>query len=412
MNFENPKIESPKEKNILENKKSAEFRAWITEQALAPSDKRNSDFQDYVNEKYRDNRKEDRQEEREATAERYLKGLDLNVKDLKDKRVLDLGCETGDFIRYCLDSDITEAAYGLDSRLKGEALNENYKDNFFESDFKRDLPVKNLDYILSVGAVSLYADEENLTVLETTINKSLDALSKGGQIRIYPIPKVGESSSLEGVKETEKAILSVLRELEQSKGIQYEMRPIDIHVSGAKKDVWLEQVLIIKQEERIENRISDTKKEKRERFYKKPSKETRRMEEIRHQLRENKQSLLASEKRAIRAQNNIEPIIINGEMYVVEYASKKEIYPAFGYAIGHKAIVRQDLSPRVKRFVRAHELYHCRDKAVWGGWLGKEIRANIIPGIKDPVGLAATIWKTITDFDRIKFYLKRLKKGH
>ncbi|MBU4082703.1 class I SAM-dependent methyltransferase [Patescibacteria group bacterium] len=262
MNFENPKIESPKEKNILENKKSAEFRAWITEQALAPSDKWDSDFRDYVNEKYRDNDKEDRREAREVAAERYLKGLDLNIEDLKGKSVLDLGCETGDFVRYCLDNNITKEAYGLDSQLKGEALNENYKDNFFESDFKRDLPVKNLDYILSVGAVSLYADEENLTVLETTINKSLDALSKGGQIRIYPIPKVGESSSLEGVKETEKAILSVLRELEQSKGIQYEMRPIDIHVSGAKKDVWLEQVLIIKQEERIENRISCTQEEK------------------------------------------------------------------------------------------------------------------------------------------------------
>jgi len=85
---------------------------------------------------------------------------------------------------------------------------------------------------------------------------------------------------------------------------------------------------------------------------------------------------------------------------------------AYGYGGGNSALVRQDLPPRVKKFVKAHELYHCRDKATWGGWVGREIRANSMCGLKDPIGLIATAWKTLTDVDRIKFYMKRMKEGH
>ena len=95
----------------------------------------------------------------------------------------------------------------------------------------------------------------------------------------------------------------------------------------------------------------------------------------------------------------------------VVYILKEKIYPAFGYASGDTAYVREDLSPRVKRFVEAHELYHCRDKATWWGWFGREIRANLVPGMKDPVGLLATLLATISSLDRLIFYLKRIKEG-
>jgi len=111
-------------------------------------------------------------------------------------------------------------------------------------------------------------------------------------------------------------------------------------------------------------------------------------------------------------QNPTEIETIKGQQYTVEYVPKEDIYPAYGYGGGNSAVVRQDLPPRVKNFVKAHELYHCQDKSNFGGWLGREIRANVIPGLKDPIGLAATVWKTITDVDRIKFYLKRIKEGH
>lgn len=104
--------------------------------------------------------------------------------------------------------------------------------------------------------------------------------------------------------------------------------------------------------------------------------------------------------------------IMDGHQYAVEYVPKAEIYPAFGFSDGSTAKVREDLSPRIKNFVKAHELYHCQDKANWGGWVGREIRANVVPGLKDPIGLLATVWKTVSDVDRMKFYWDRLKKGY
>jgi hypothetical protein len=138
--------------------------------------------------------------------------------------------------------------------------------------------------------------------------------------------------------------------------------------------------------------------------------ELEKIEEIRHQLQESEKSPRSQQKKSV-PQNFTQVEIIDGQQYHVEYVPKEDIYPAYGYGGGNSAVVRQDLPPRVKKFVKAHELYHCQDKSNFGGWLGREIRANVIPGLKDPIGLAATVWKTITDVDRIKLYLRRIKEG-
>jgi hypothetical protein len=145
--------------------------------------------------------------------------------------------------------------------------------------------------------------------------------------------------------------------------------------------------------------------------YKKTPEELKKIEEIRRQLQESIPDPPLRQE-AISPQNPIETKTIKGRQYTVKYVAKEDIYPAYGYGGGDSAVVRQDLPPRVKKFVKAHELYHCQDKSNFGGWLGREIRANVIPGLKDPIGLAATAWKTITDVDRIKFYLKRIKEGY
>lgn len=97
----------------------------------------------------------------------------------------------------------------------------------------------------------------------------------------------------------------------------------------------------------------------------------------------------------------------------VHYISKQMIEPAYGYAyfFEGRVLVREDLSPLVKRFVEAHELYHMRDKHTWWGVFGLELRANLVPGVKDPLGLIACILATITDPERIRFYLKRISEG-
>lgn len=107
---------------------------------------------------------------------------------------------------------------------------------------------------------------------------------------------------------------------------------------------------------------------------------------------------------------NSEQLITGNKLFFVVYVPKKTISPCFGNARGNVIKVRADLSPRVKKFVKQHELYHCIDKATWGGWIGREIRANIIPGFKDPLGLLATI-KASFNKERLKFYWERFKRA-
>jgi len=106
----------------------------------------------------------------------------------------------------------------------------------------------------------------------------------------------------------------------------------------------------------------------------------------------------------------------NGIVYIgqkeiqVNFIPKDSIYPAFGLAFSNEVRVREDLSPRVKRFVLAHELYHTGDNAKWGGWIGREIRASIIPAMSDPIGFTATIFASLTP-TRLLFYFNRFKMG-
>jgi hypothetical protein len=165
------------------------------------------------------------------------------------------------------------------------------------------------------------------------------------------------------------------------------------------------------QPESIESQDNTREKPPAREPFEKTPEELKKIEEIRRQLQENTPTLL-SKQEVVAPQNPTEIETIKGQRYTVEYVPKEDIYPAYGHGGENSAVVRQDLPPRVKNFVKAHELYHCRDKANWGGWLGREIRANVIPGLKDPIGLAATVWKTITDIDRIKLYLKRINRGY
>lgn len=106
-----------------------------------------------------------------------------------------------------------------------------------------------------------------------------------------------------------------------------------------------------------------------------------------------------------------ERLSIRGREYFVVYTPKEELRPMFGYAQDDIAKVREDLRPLVKRFVRAHELYHLTDESTWGGWIGREIRANLIPALQDPIGFFCTVVESLRP-ERLKFYLNRLKEGH
>ncbi|MEO8637714.1 MAG: hypothetical protein ABI430_02335 [Candidatus Taylorbacteria bacterium] len=136
------------------------------------------------------------------------------------------------------------------------------------------------------------------------------------------------------------------------------------------------------------------------------------LDKVRHEINIAEQNQPSDQKEIAVPQNQRETITIGNKQYIVEYVPKDAIYPGFGNSSGNIATVRKDLPPRVRNFVKAHELYHCQDEATWGGWIGREIRANLVPGLKDPAGLLATAWATLSDLDRIKFYLRRIKRGY
>jgi hypothetical protein len=101
---------------------------------------------------------------------------------------------------------------------------------------------------------------------------------------------------------------------------------------------------------------------------------------------------------------------INQKEIEINFVSKSSLYPAFGIAYRNEVRVREDLSPRIKRFVLAHELYHARDYANWGGWIGREIRANLVPAVNDPIGFFVTVFASLKP-DRLLFYAERFARG-
>lgn len=96
----------------------------------------------------------------------------------------------------------------------------------------------------------------------------------------------------------------------------------------------------------------------------------------------------------------------------ITYLDKSILGPRFGQACGDKVSIRSDLSVRVKRFVRAHELFHVADESTWWGVFGREIRANFFPALSDPIGFFACVYATLTNKERVLFYVDRIRKGY
>jgi len=105
-------------------------------------------------------------------------------------------------------------------------------------------------------------------------------------------------------------------------------------------------------------------------------------------------------------------------MVAVHFVSKEELAPLFGKAIGNIksegcfALVREDLHPLIQKFVVQHELYHLRDDKKWLGVLGRELRANVVPALRNPIGFFATVFATLMSKERMRFYLDRVCKKY
>ena len=137
------------EENTKIKTDSLEFRRFLAEQILLPENKWDKRFKQYVQQKENDLLQEipkrNFEEEQEWDFQRYLKSLDLKKQDLINKKILDLGCGEGEFVKYCLGHGISEDVYGLDVQLEVEEINPGFRKYFLKGNFEEELPIKELD---------------------------------------------------------------------------------------------------------------------------------------------------------------------------------------------------------------------------------------------------------------------------
>ena len=184
---------------------------------------------------------------KQETLNRYLTGLGLTEEELRDKKILDLGCgEKGEFVEKILDSGITQEIFGLDSAINPDNIDEKYKEHLLNGDFQKEFPLKDLDYVISVGAIEPALEERETRDPKKTILSALEALKDNGEVRIFPIRSVEPDSGLEGIIESRKKWLEILDDLSAQGLIDYEINPVQTRTSANETDTWTEEVLIIK----------------------------------------------------------------------------------------------------------------------------------------------------------------------
>jgi SAM-dependent methyltransferase len=231
-------------------KKTPAFRKFLVRQISFSQKQWDADFKEYVKEKYRERETDisenSPKEQRKMTFLRYLKGLDLSTEELKEKKILDLGCGEGEFVKECLDRGISKQVYGLDIELNPDMIGSRYMSYFISGDFEKKLPLKELDLVISMAGVEASSDDTMQRNLVKTLRWMLEAIKLKGEIRIFPIRKAPPGSELLGIEYSRKEWLKSLEEFSLSGLIDFKLRPIDIVAAGKKPDVWLEEVLIIR----------------------------------------------------------------------------------------------------------------------------------------------------------------------
>lgn len=185
--------------------------------------------------------------EQSVTFGRYLRGLAFREEDLRGKSILDLGTGNGEFVRECLERNISTAVYGLDATLDDSELEEKYKAHLMRGDFQKRLPMRGLDYVVSVGGVSngVWGGEDVLEV-EKTLRNALDAVKDGGEVRIFPIQEAARETPLVGLEKSNKRWSEILEKFSRDTGVTISLEPVDIIVAGDTDDIILQKVLIIK----------------------------------------------------------------------------------------------------------------------------------------------------------------------
>lgn len=215
-----------------------------------PPDQRSSKFRSYVAEKIALEEALVPQMSVAAEQEEHFLGqierFDLREEDLRNKRILDLGCgREGYFVREVLKRNLTEEIYGLDINIRRWRLESVMRAHLIRGTYDNSFPLSDFDYIVSHASASL-AIYVSLIQTKRIILHALDALRSGGQIRLYPVDQPSPFTLWKEIKQGYERWVYLLGSLSRQTGIRYELRPVDIYIAPCDKgDVYLQHVVII-----------------------------------------------------------------------------------------------------------------------------------------------------------------------
>ena len=179
-------------------------------------------------------------EEIENTFKMYKTAFGLTEEELVQKRIIDAGCgENALFIRYAVEHGAQNTT-GVDIHFTETALtDEKLKNHLLEVSIEN-LPLKDVDLIVSYASVATNPD----IALPQALHSMVVSLKPGGEIRIYP---VGQSETLEGVKEHRKMLEGILKTLDSD--INFTSRTIEKDIITPDGKTWSKDVLIIHKNE-------------------------------------------------------------------------------------------------------------------------------------------------------------------
>lgn len=254
--------------------KNERINKFLEDQFDLPPSERSITFKEFIKQNKEEARQQEEKEFEEHKSidtieksikfgyEKYLKDFELNEKDLKDKKILDLGFGHGEFIFYCLENKISDNIYGIEGNIRGYienfktwdkntelentrslgsdyiALFEKWSKNIFENDFlEGNLPTENNDCVLANASMHYEIQDE---LIYNLLGRIIDSLKEGGEARIRPIfrgPKEDQEKCINWEELATKICLE--------KGINYSLKPQDIcFPEKGEDDVYLRELLI------------------------------------------------------------------------------------------------------------------------------------------------------------------------
>ncbi|MFH1193049.1 MAG: class I SAM-dependent methyltransferase [Candidatus Jorgensenbacteria bacterium] len=228
---------------------------FLAEQVRLPREAWDEHFRKLIAEKSAENQKEIAEGMEESpeppevrTFHRYLEGLGLDENALRGKKILDLGCgEEGEFVKHCLERGITAEAYGVDAQADESAVPDNLKGHILKGYFENEAPIRDADYVISVGAISnsIWGGEEQGDTAKI-LERAVAAMKEGGEVRMYPMQEAAVAAPLEGLEASQKKWREILEKFSAHHGVEYQIEPRAIKVAGNANDIILESVLVLR----------------------------------------------------------------------------------------------------------------------------------------------------------------------